>query len=85
MITPQPESDLSLNIMVVGADVIKLLKQNKDYMIVEDLMTKFISRDSRRTRNLFFDTLTFLYTLGLIGADNYKVRLRYGFTQKTLF
>jgi Fe2+ or Zn2+ uptake regulation protein len=85
MITPQPESDLSLNIMVVGADVIKVLKQNKDYMIVENLMKKFISRDSRRSPNLFFDTLTFLYTLGLIGEDNYKVRLKYGFTQKTLF
>lgn len=85
MITPQPESDLSLNIMVVGADVIKVLKQNKDYMIVEDLMKKFISKDSRRTPNLFFDTLTFLFTLGLIGEDNYKVRLKHGFTQKTLF
>ena len=85
MIAPQPESDLSLNIMVIGSDIIRILKKNKDYLIVEDLLNKFLSSDNRRTPNLFFDTLTFLYVLGIISEDNYKVRLKYDFTQKTLF
>jgi hypothetical protein len=42
MIIPQPESDLSLNVIVVGADIIKTLKDNKsDSMIVEELMKRF--------------------------------------------
>jgi hypothetical protein len=85
MITPQPESDLSMNIMVVGSDIIKILRKSKDYLIVEDLLYKFLSVDKRRTPELFFDTVTFLYSLGIITEDNYKVRLKHDYTQKTLF
>lgn len=86
MIIPQTESDLSLNVIVVGADIIKTLKDNKsDSMIVEELMKRFIVKDKRRTKKLFFDTLTFLYSLGIINEEYYKVRLFYGYTQKTLF
>jgi hypothetical protein len=85
MIIPQAESDLSLNIMVVGSDIIKMLKRSKDYMIVEELQNKFFSRDRRRTPSLFFDTLTFLYALGVIKEEGYKVRLKHANTQKTLF
>jgi hypothetical protein len=85
MITPQPESDLSMNVMVVGSDIIKILRKSKDYLIAEDLLHKFVSLDKRRTPDLFFDALTFLYTLGIITEDNYKVRLKHDYTQKTLF
>jgi hypothetical protein len=86
MIIPQPESDLSLNVIVVGADIIKTLKDNKsDSMIVEELMKRFIVKDKRRTKKLFFDTLTFLYSLGIINEEHYRVRLFHGYTQKTLF
>ena len=84
MIMPHPESDLSLNAIVVGADIMKILKDNKEYMIVEDLLKRFLTRDKRRTHRLFFNTLTFLYALGIIKEDKYKVRLNYGHTQKTL-
>jgi hypothetical protein len=86
MIIPQPESDLSLNVIVVGADIIKTLKDNKsDSMIVEELMKLFIVKDKRRTKKLFFDTLTFLYSLGIVNEEHYKVRLFNGYTQTTLF
>lgn len=88
MLVPQPESDLSLGLLVVGADIIKILKEkHNEPMYVEDLFKKFIKHDSRRTFNLFIDTLTFLYTIGAIKEKDYKVVLKYGsgFTQKTLF
>jgi len=85
MIKPQPESDLSLNVIVVGADVIKILKKHKEYLVVEDLLKKFLLMDDKRAPGLFFDTLTFLYALGIIREDNYKVRLKYDSAQKTLF
>lgn len=85
MIIPQPEADLSLNIMVLGADIIKSLKNRDDYIIAEDMMNLFLMKDNRRTPQLFFDTLTFLFMLGIVEETNYKVRLKYGPTQKHLF
>lgn len=88
MLVPQPESDLSMGLIVVGADIIKILKENKkEPMFIEDLFKKFIKHDSRRTFNLFIDALTFLYTIDIIKEKDYRVILRYGrnTTQTTLF
>ena len=84
MITPQPEADMSLNIFIVGADVIKVLFRNND-MPVDDLLKGFLEKDNRRTHRLFFDTLTFLFILGIIEESNYMIRIKHGYTQKTLF
>ena len=65
MILPHPESDLSMNIMVLGVDIIKQLKK-QDFLLLEDVLSDFIKKDTRRTPDLFFDTLTFLYSCGLI-------------------
>jgi hypothetical protein len=85
MVIPQPESDLSLNVMVVGSEIISILKRNKRYVIIDDLMKKFIARDRRRTKDLFFDALVMLFSLGIIIQEQYKVRLVHGSAQKTLF
>jgi len=85
MIVPQPESDLTLSTIVVGADIISILRENSKYMIVEDILKRFISRDMRRSQELFFDTLTLLYALGIVREENYKMRLIHGHTQTTLF
>lgn len=85
MIIPQPEADLSLNIMIVGADIIKILKDKKNYIIIDDLLKEFLIKDKKRTHTLFFDTVTFLYSLDLIAINNYKVRLNYDKTQQALF
>ena len=53
-------------------------------MIVEDLLKHFLKQDKRRTHNLFFDTLTFLYALEMIKEKDFKVTLKYGYTQKNL-
>ena len=86
MILPQPESDLSYSVIVVGADLIGILKKDKEkQMIIEEAMRRFLAQDKRRTKKLFFDTLTFLYALGIISEDHYRVRLINGYSQKTLF
>jgi len=74
MILPHPESDLSLNIIVLGTDIIHLLK-SRDYILVEDLMNGFLKGNKKRTPDMFLDTLTFLYTCGLIEKQNYRIRL----------
>lgn len=75
---PQPESDLSLNPIVVGSDVISILKEKNGSLIVEDLLDYFISNDDRRTLLLFLDTLTYLFSLNIIYESNYKIILNNG-------
>ena len=83
MITPQPEADISLNILVVGADVIKVLINNE--MTANDVLKEVMKIDNRRTLQLFYDTLTFLFILGILEESNYILRIKHGYTQKTLF
>ncbi len=74
MILPHPESDLSINIMVLGAEIVKLLK-HRDFILVEDLMISFLQGDKKRTPDMFLNTLTFLFACGLIDRKKYKVKL----------
>ena len=74
MILPHPESDLSMNIMVLGIDIIRLLKRQK-FVLLEDVLTDFVNKDAKRTPDLFLNTLTFLYSCGLIEKKGYKIRL----------
>lgn len=74
MILPHPESDLSINIMVLGADVLKLLR-GRDFILVEDLMLSFLQGNKKRTPDMFLNTLAFLFACGLIERKKYKVKL----------
>ncbi|MBN1340793.1 MAG: hypothetical protein JXA03_15800 [Bacteroidales bacterium] len=74
MILPHPESDLKLNIMVLGADIIEQLKR-QDFVLVENLLEKFIKSGAKRTPDMFFNALTFLFSCGVLEKNDYKVRL----------
>jgi len=74
MILPHPESDLSVNIMVLGTDIIRLLK-GQGFVLVEDVLAGFIKSGSKRTPDMFLNTLTFLYSCGLIEKRGYKIKL----------
>lgn len=78
MIIPHPESDLKLNVMVLGSEVIKILKTRSNgdkYVLVENILTDFLKGDERRTPDLFIYSLLFLYSVGLIDQRGYKVKL----------
>ncbi len=74
MILPHPESDLRLNIMVLGADLIEQLK-GQDFVLVESLLEKFLKNGYKRTPDMFFNSLTFLFSCGMIERKDYKVKL----------
>ena len=76
MILPHPESNLSLNIMVLGVDVVKYLKRQKIFILAEDAMDKFLKADAKRTPEMFINTLSFLYTFGIIEKKGYKIRIK---------
>lgn len=71
----QPEADLSLNHIVVAADIIEHLKKAKKSIIVEKVLKNFLKKDKRRTHNLFFEAVTFLSLLNCISIRNYKIKL----------
>ncbi len=77
MIRPHPESDMKLNILVLGAGIIAMLKKRiHDYHFVETILTDFLKADKKRTPDLFIYTLIFLYSVGIIEYDGYKIRLK---------
>jgi hypothetical protein len=78
MIIPHPESDMSLNLMVVSSDIIRILKDKKDYVLVDNALKEFMNNDERRTQDMFFNSVTFLFSIGIISEQNYKMRLTYG-------
>ena len=78
MILSQPESNLKTNLMVLGADIISIMGNSpykNKYVIVDDVMSKFLNRDKERTPDLFLYALTFLHTLGSIDKKGYKIKL----------
>lgn len=85
MIIPLPESDLTLNAFYLGSELIKLINKRENNLIVEELLHEFLKGDQRRTPTSFFDTLTFLYTIGFINERRYRILLKDGETQKALF
>jgi hypothetical protein len=78
MILPQPESNLKTNLMVLGADIISIMSNSpfkNKYVIVDDIMKKFLNKDKDRTPDLFLYALTFLHTIGSIDQKGYKIKL----------
>jgi hypothetical protein len=85
MILPNPETDLSLSILFLGSDIISLFPKSLKISI-DDLLKNFLNRDKRRTPELFFDTLTFLYAIEIIDSKGYKLILnKNDNTEQTLF
>lgn len=85
MLMPLPESDLSLNVLSMGAEILNIMKKESKPLLIEDLLQKFLSIDEKRKYSHFFDTLTFLYTSGFIIEKGYTIRLKNGESQATLF
>lgn len=75
MILPHPESDLSMNIMVMAADIIRFLKKRGSFVLAALLMEDFLKKDKRRTPDMFINSVTFLFALGYIEQENSRLRL----------
>jgi len=74
MILPEPESDLRMSLIVLGNDILNELHREKE-LFIEELLMKFLKKNTKRTPKHFLDTITFLYSIGLIELENYKIRM----------
>ena len=78
MILAHPDSDLRKNLMVVGADIVKILstKGRKDnFVLVEDVMEEFLNASDQRTPDMFLNSLSFLYAVGIIERNEYRIKI----------
>lgn len=78
MLLPHPESDLSLNLMVVGTDIVSLLKikgRKNNYVLVETILVEFLKKSDKRTPDMFINALVFLFAMGIIESKEYKIKL----------
>ena len=86
MVLPYPESDLSLNILVLGSEIISRLGDRKVFTLIENIMIDFLKKAEERSPDLFFDVLTFLFAIGILEYKGYKIRLKkHDTTAPTLF
>lgn len=74
MILPHPESDLTNNPIVLGAEILKELRPNK-CILVESLLVRMMKRNKKTTLNSFLEALSFLYMVDLVVVDSFKVSL----------
>ncbi len=81
MLTLHPESDLSLSTVVLGTEVLKLLRKENP-VFVEHLLTDFLKADNRRTPEMFSNVLLFLYAVGMVEEDCYRIKLIYSSISK---
>lgn len=70
-----PESDLSMSVVVMGADILRELILQSPIQ-VDELMELFVKRDNRRTEAHFYSSLEFLYTVGAIEHHKYHIILQ---------
>lgn len=76
MIHPHPESDLNLNIMVLGAEIIQILRLKKGYVLVERVMEDFLQADHKRTPDMFMHSLVFLFIFDLIDEKDFRIKIK---------
>lgn len=73
MLIPTKHENLEKNILVLGADIITFLKKkpyNIEFLFQEIKKLKSVSLDQ------FYDTLTFLWLVEIIGFKNHQIYIR---------
>ncbi len=73
MIIPTKYENLNNNVLIIGSDIIKLLK--KQSYNIENLYQK-IKKAKKIDFNTFYDTLTFLWLSEIIEKNQFQIYLK---------
>lgn len=76
MIMAHVEMDLNQHVSVVSAKIIDLVEAGNE-MILETLMRKFLKKYELYTPDQFMEGLTFLFSLGYLKVQDYRVVIKY--------
>ena len=81
-----PDMDLRESIFFLGSILLReLMPYKKHGVTIDTLLKKFLESSPRRTQKQFLDTITFLYAVGLVELNGYRVRAKDGNPEETLF
>lgn len=75
MISAHIEMDLDQHISVVSAKIIELMQEKED-LILESLMRRFLKLYENYTPEQFIDGLTFLFSIDVLSLKEYRVGLK---------
>jgi hypothetical protein len=75
MINAHIEMDLNHHVSVISAKIIQLV-ETRDEMILETLMRKFLKNYEYYTPDQFMDGLVFLFSIGCLTVQDYRVMLK---------
>lgn len=73
MLLPTKYEKLNINLMVIGAKVIGLLRKKK--YTIEDLY-QVLRKENQINLERFYNTLSFLWVTDVIGSDNFYIFLK---------
>jgi len=81
-----PDMNLRESIFFLGSILLKeLMSYRKQGITIDTLLRKFLESNPRRTQKQFLDTITFLYVVGLVELNGYRIRVKDGNSKETLF
>lgn len=81
-----PDMDLRESIFFLGSVLLKeLMSYRRQGVTIDTLLRKFLESSPRRTQKQFLDTITFLYAVGLVELNGYRIRVKDGNSEETLF
>lgn len=80
-----PESDLTLSVFKLGADLLRDLQRHQNSMGVDHLLERHLREDRRRTIEGFFTALEMLFVVGAIDRIGYRIQRLVSTTDRDLF
>lgn len=72
MLIPTKHENLSLNVLVLGAEILKLLRQNDRWESVESLFDH-LTEQVPASLDQYYDAVLFLWLAGLVRKDGFFI------------
>ncbi len=77
MINAHVEMNLNDHVVVVASVILEILRGSKGEMVVESLLKTFLKNNEDYTPNQFLEASVFLYSLGFVELEEYKISVKY--------
>ena len=81
-----PDMDLRESQVYLGSLLLREFhRSGTKAILIEDLLQNFLRSHPQRTQKKFLDAITFLYAVGLVDIEGFRVRLKDGNSGEALF
>jgi len=77
VINAHVEMNLNDHVVVVASVILEILRGSQGEMVVESLLKTFLKHNEDYTPNQFLEASVFLYSLGFVELEEYKISVKY--------